>query len=278
MKKTTTSRALHMDMLTLGSEQVPLVVRHNPRARRFIVRVDMTSGAVHVTTPNKRNVKGALAFARGHADWIAAQRNLVPTAEPFCTGAKVPVRGVMHTIRHIAGDTRSAGGRRRVVTQNISAETGDAELLVVGDVAFLSRRVADWLKAQAKADLNQAVLAHASKLDVRPSRITVRDQSSRWGSCSSTRALSFSWRLILTPPRVLDYVAAHEVAHLRHMNHGLQFWKTVAQLMPDYRGAIRWLETEGPALHRFGSGNSGGSAGFGAPGRPFEYQNTKVIK
>ncbi len=256
MKKTTPSRALHLDMLTLGPEQVPLVVRHNPRARRFIVRVDMTSGAVHVTTPNKRNVKGALAFARDHADWIAAQRELVPTAEPFCPGAQVPVRGVIHTIKHVTQDMRAGERRRRVVTQRPVSETSGPELLVAGDARFLSRRVTDWLKAQAKADLNQAVLVHAAKLDVRPSRITVRDQSSRWGSCSSTRALSFSWRLIFAPPHVLDYVAAHEVAHLRHMNHGLQFWKTVALLMPDYRNAIRWLEKDGPALHRYGSGQA----------------------
>ncbi len=237
-------------MLTLGGEQVPLVVRHNPRARRYIVRVDMTSGAVHVTTPNKRNVSGAVAFAREHADWIASQRELVPKAEPFCDGADVPVRGVPHTIRHV---NARAGTGRHTVTQTHNAATGEAELLVGGDIAFLSRRVTDWLKAQAKADLNKAVLAHAAKLGVRPSRITVRDQSTRWGSCSSSRALSFSWRLIFAPAPVLDYVAAHEVAHLRHMDHGLQFWKTVAFLTTDFRAPIRWLEKEGPALHRYGS-------------------------
>ncbi len=243
------SRALHMDTLALSGEQVPLVVRHNPRARRFIVRVDMTTGAVHVTTPNKRNVKGAIAFARDHADWIAEQRAQVVHGEPFCDGALIPVRGALHRIRHVS-TKRGAVSVHKAVGDNLP------ELHVCGDVSFLPRRVNDWLRQQAKSDLNERVLAHAQKLNVRPSRITVRDQSSRWGSCSSSRALSFSWRLILVPPAVLDYVAAHEVAHLVHMNHGPHFWQAVATLIPDYRGAMRWLETEGPALHKYGNSPS----------------------
>ncbi len=243
MKKT--SRALHMDTLSLRGEQVPLVVRHNPRARRFIVRVDMTTGAVHVTTPNKRNVKAAISFAHSHADWLIEQRAHVAPAEPFCDGALVPVRGVPHRIRHIEN--------QRCAVQRVSHDTDMLpELHVGGDISFLPRRVTDWLKREAKHDLNQCVLAHAAKLNVRPSRVTVRDQSSRWGSCSSTRALSFSWRLIFAPADVLDYVAAHEVAHLVHMNHGPQFWRVVETLVPSYAQAVRWLETEGPALHKYG--------------------------
>lgn len=246
MTKSPTSRALHMDTLAISGEQVPLVVRHNPRARRFIVRVDMTTGAVHVTTPNKRNVKGAVAFARGHAKWIAEQRQQVAPGEPFRDGAILPVRGIQHVIRHV-------GCARGAVHQRTPAEGDMAELCVSGDVTFLPRRVTDWLRREVKNDLNESVLRHATKLGVRPARITVRDQSSRWGSCSSTRALSFSWRLILTPPEVLDYVAAHEVAHLVHMNHEPEFWRIVAQLIPDYCTTMRWLETEGPALHKYGN-------------------------
>ncbi len=240
-----TSRALHMDTLSLGGETVPLVVRHNPRARRLIVRVDMTTGAVHVTTPNKRNVKAAISFAHSHSDWLIEQRKHVARAEPFCDGAFVPVRGIPHRICHVEN--------QRCAVQQIAPQAGEvAELRVGGDISFLPRRVTDWLKHQAKSDLNKCVLAHAAKLNVRPSRVTVRDQTSRWGSCSSTRALSFSWRLIFAPMDVLDYVAAHEVAHLRHMNHGPQFWQVVETLVPAYPQAVRWLETEGPALHKYG--------------------------
>ena len=243
MKKT--SRALHMDTLSLHGEQVPLVVRHNPRARRLIVRVNMTTGAVHVTTPNKRNVKAAISFAHSHADWLIEQRKHVALAEPFCDGALVPVRGVQHRIRHVEN--------QRCAVERVEQNDSDmAELHVGGDVSFLPRRVTDWLKQQAKSDLNQCVLTHATKLNVRPSRVTVRDQSSRWGSCSSTRALSFSWRLIFAPTDVLDYVAAHEVAHLLHMNHGPHFWRVVETLLPSYAQAVTWLESEGPALHKYG--------------------------
>ena len=242
---TKTSRALHMDTLSLRGEQVPLVVRHNPRARRFIVRVDMTTGAVHVTTPNKRNVKAAISFAHSHADWLIEQRKHVTFAEPFCDGALIPVRGTLHLIRHVES--------QRSAVMCVPQGEGDMpELHVGGDISFLPRRVTDWLKRQAKIDLNQSVLTHAAVLNVRPSRVTVRDQSSRWGSCSSTRALSFSWRLVFAPTDVLDYVAAHEVAHLVHMNHGPQFWRTVENLVPTYSQAVRWLETEGPALHKYG--------------------------
>lgn len=246
MTKPLTSRALHMDTLCVSGEQVPLVVRHNPRAHRFIVRVDMTTGAVHVTTPNKRNVKGAIAFAHAHAEWIAEQRKHVDPAEPFCHGATLPIRGVPHVIRHLAS-------ARGAVHQCASETGGNRELRIAGEAAFLPRRVKDWLRREGKSDLNGSVLRHATRLGVRPARITVRDQSSRWGSCSSTRALSFSWRLILAPPEVLDYVCAHEVAHLVHMNHEPAFWRVVANLEPEYRAAMRWLESKGPALHKYGN-------------------------
>eukprot|EP00435_Cladocopium_sp_Y103_P077818 s1_g1557.t1 len=165
-----------MDTLSLRGEKVPLVVRHNPRARRLIVRVDMTTGAVHVTTPNKRNVKAAISFAHSHSDWLIEQRKHVARAEPFCDGAFVPVRGTPHRIRHVEN--------QRCAVQQIEPQAGNlAELHVGGDISFLPRRVTDWLKHQAKSDLNECVLAHAAKLNVRPSRVTVRDQTSRWGSC-----------------------------------------------------------------------------------------------
>ncbi len=246
MIKLPTSRALHMDTLSISGEQVPLVVKHNPQAHRFIVRVDMITGAVHVTTPSKRNIKRAVAFAHSHAGWIAEQRKHVDPAEPFCDGATLPIRGVRHVIRHIACT-------RRAVHQHTPEAGGYEELRIGGEAAFLPRRVKDWLRREVKSDLNERVLHHATKLGVRPARITVRDQSSRWGSCSSTRALSFSWRLILAPREVLDYVAAHEVAHLVHMNHEPAFWRVVGSLAPDYRATMRWLESKGPTLHKYGN-------------------------
>jgi hypothetical protein len=111
----------------------------------------------------------------------------------------------------------------------------------------------DWFKRQAHADLKLRVDIHAKRLGLSPKRISVRDQSTRWGSCSSTGALSFSWRLILAPPFVLDYLAAHEVAHLQEMNHGPNFWALVARTMPRQGEARDWLHAHGSHLHAFGA-------------------------
>jgi len=124
-------------------------------------------------------------------------------------------------------------------------------LRVSGEPAHAPRRLADWLKAEARADLSERVAHHADVLGVAPKRISVRDQSTRWGSCSCTGSLSFSWRLIFAPGFVLDYVAAHEVAHLREMNHGPRFWRLVRDTMPEMNAARRWLREYGAELHRF---------------------------
>ncbi len=131
-------------------------------------------------------------------------------------------------------------------------ESGDKILCVAGDSEFIDRRVHDFLKREARRALTDASHRYADVLGVKVKRITIRDQSSRWGSCTSAGALSFSWRLILAPPYVLDYLAAHEVAHLVEMNHSARFWKVVAKICPATERAKRWLDTHGNDLHRYG--------------------------
>jgi hypothetical protein len=111
--------------------------------------------------------------------------------------------------------------------------------------------VLDWLKREARRKIDERVSWYAEQLGVRPRRITIRDTSSRWGSCSSARSLSFSWRLILAPPAVLDYVVAHEVAHLRELNHKPRFWRLVASLGPEVDDSQAWLSEHGALLHRY---------------------------
>ena len=113
------------------------------------------------------------------------------------------------------------------------------------------RRLLDFLKREARRVLDTRVTEFSTRIGVQPKRITVRDTASRWGSCSTTRAISFSWRLILAPPFVLDYVVAHEVAHLKHMNHGARFWNLVRELVPDVEKPQAWLNKNGPLLHRY---------------------------
>jgi predicted metal-dependent hydrolase len=125
-------------------------------------------------------------------------------------------------------------------------------LCVAGETPHIARRIEDYLKAAARTDLQAAVAAHAARLAVRPRSLTLRDPVSRWGSCSSSGALSFSWRLILAPTHVLDYLAAHEVAHLTHMNHSAKFWAVVHRLSADVDRAEAWLNAHGSQLHRYG--------------------------
>jgi predicted metal-dependent hydrolase len=123
---------------------------------------------------------------------------------------------------------------------------------VAGGFEHLDRRVHDFLKREARRDLQKAAERYADVLDVKVKRLSIRDQSSRWGSCTSSGSLSFSWRLILAPPFVLDYLAAHEVAHLVEMNHSPRFWKIVGRICNHVERAKRWLDAEGNDLHRYG--------------------------
>jgi predicted metal-dependent hydrolase len=143
-------------------------------------------------------------------------------------------------------------------------------LTVAGEPEHAPRRLLDWLKRQAHQDLRNRVAVHAGRLDLTPARIFVRDQTTRWGSCSTTGALSFSWRLVLAPPFVLDYLAAHEVAHLAHMNHGPRFWAVVERIMPRHEEARAWLRKHGASLHRYGAEGMVASSANRSPKRSIE--------
>jgi predicted metal-dependent hydrolase len=162
---------------------------------------------------------------------------------PFAPGATIPLRGEPHRIVH-------RHGMRGTVWTEIE---GDERLLcVAGELPHLARRVGDFLKREARCDLEAAGRKYCAELGVTARRVTVRDQASRWGSCSTGGMLSFSWRLIFAPPYVLDYLAAHEVAHLVEMNHSPRFWRLVGRICPDVQRAKAWLDAHGTDLHRYG--------------------------
>jgi predicted metal-dependent hydrolase len=220
-------------------------VRRHPQARRYTLRIQAATREVILTIPPRGSFKEARAFAEKHGGWIAARLGRLPAAVPFRHGTVVPLRGVDHRIEH------RRGARGTVWSEH--AANGERLLCVAGDAPHVGRRVADHLKREAKRDLDAATRRYAQKLGVTVRRVSIRDQSSRWGSCSTTGVLSYSWRLILAPPYVLDYLAAHEVAHLVEMNHSPRFWRTVLAMCPDTRRAKVWLDTHGAGLHRFGA-------------------------
>jgi len=219
-------------------------VRRHPQARRYTLRVQAATREVVLTIPPRGSLKEARAFAQKHVGWIAARVGRLPAAAPFVHGASVPVRGLAHRIEH-------RRGARGTVWGELSPD-GTRLLCVAGEAPHVGRRITDHLKREVKRDLEAACRRYADELGVRVRRVSIRDQASRWGSCSSNGVLSFSWRLILAPPFVLDYLAAHEVAHLVEMNHSPRFWRTVLSVCPDTRRAKTWLDAHGAELHRYG--------------------------
>jgi len=220
-----------------------VALRRHAKARRYTLRVQAATRAVVLTMPTRGSVREAKAFAQRNGAWIAARLKRLPQAIPFDDGITLPLRGVPHTIVH------RPGARGTAWTE--AGKVG-AILCVAGGRAHLTRRVRDFLKKEARRDLDAASRRYAAELGVKIKRISVRDQASRWGSCTADGVLSYSWRLILAPPHVLGYLAAHEVAHLVELNHSARFWRVVARICPDFERAKSWLSAQGNALHRYG--------------------------
>jgi predicted metal-dependent hydrolase len=237
-----TSDGLHHIEL-LNGEMAPLAVRRSARARRISLRIDPAGGQVVLTLPEHVGIGEGLAFAEQQSGWISGRLATLPPRVRFDDGAKIPILGETHVIRHEPG--ARAGVWRASGT-----------LWVSGAEDFIERRVSDFLKAEARREIRprtQEKYARLSARQARPlGRVTLRDTSSRWGSCSPRGDLNFSWRLVLAPESVLDYVVAHEVAHLAHMDHSPRFWKVCAELTETVEEPRRWLRRNAARLLRYG--------------------------
>lgn len=233
----------HLELVTDAGD-VAVVVRRDRRARNYTLRLRNASGTPVLTMPMYGSLNEARAFLERNVGWLAQQLEKAPPPRPIADGAEIPLRGVLHLIRHVP-DKRG--------TVSVANEDGTPILVVAGDAAHIRRRVFDFLRREARRDIEPAALGYASKLGVRPKAIRIRDTITRWGSCSAAGELSFSFRLVMAPPFVLDYLAAHEAAHLREMNHSRRFWRLVEELCPEHARARRWLMREGQALHAVGA-------------------------
>lgn len=222
------------DPVLPGDPPIAIRLRRSGRARRISLRISQLDGRVTLTLPSYVAEAEALDFARSKEDWIRdhlSQRAPEILIEP---GAELPFAGAPHQIRTGAGrGVQHDAGVITVPARNPTA------------------RLRAWLREQARAQLVGASDFYAQRLGRSYSRITLRDTRSRWGSCSSQGALMYSWRLILAPPEILRYVAAHEVAHLEEMNHSQAFWDCVHDIHGPYEAPRRWLRQEGNALHRY---------------------------
>jgi predicted metal-dependent hydrolase len=227
------------ELLTLPNGPALIEWRRSSRARRVSLRIDPRGGAVVVTLPPRAGRTAGMALLMSHAEWVSERLAALPGAIAFVDGAVLPLHGADHHVRH------QPAGRGAVAIVG-------RDIVVAGEAASLARRLGDFLRTEARRRFVDLVADKAALAGVAPRRVTVKDTRSRWGSCAANRDLAFSWRLVMAPPYVQDYVAAHEVAHLRHMNHGARFWALVAQLTPHTDAAMIWLREHGPRLLRVG--------------------------
>src|SRR3569833_2075518 len=227
-----------------GSQIYSVRLRRHRRARRYTLRIHPSDREAILTMPPRGTIADAKDFAQRHGGWIAARLGRLPKAAPFLPGTVLPLRGIAHRIVHRAGQ------RGTVWTE--TRDNGERILCVAGGLAHAERRVHDFLKREVRRDLHKATQFYADELGVKVKRLSIRDQSSRWGSCTSAGFLSFSWRLIHAPPYVLDYQTTHEVAHLVEMNLSARFWRVCGKVCPSMERAKKWLDTYGNDLHRYG--------------------------
>lgn len=217
-----------------GNPPIEVTLRRSARARRLVLRVSRLDGRVTLTLPVHVSERKALDFARTREEWLRAALSDLSPAEAVGLGTRLPVLGEEVTLAPGGGrGPRRAGNLLQVPP----GRPGPA--------------AAAFLKALARDRLAEASDRHAARLGRPYAALRLRDTRSRWGSCSSQGVLMYSWRLAMAPAPVLDYVAAHEVAHLAHMDHSPAFWEVVAHLCPDHARHRRWLRENGGALHRF---------------------------
>ncbi len=242
-RRPTTPPTAHVD-ISHGGEVFRVALKRLASSRRFTLRVRAATRDVVLTMPERSSTQSAREFAERHAAWIGVRLARLPKPVSFEPRSVMPLRGVDHRIVHCPS-------LRGVVW--VDADESGPMLCVSGDRAHVARRVADFLKKEARKDIERAVARHTKTLGLTARSVTLRDTTSRWGSCSSTGGLNFSWRLILAPTFVLDYLAAHEVAHFVHMNHSSAFWRVARRLFPETDKAEAWLKTRGASLHRYGA-------------------------
>ncbi len=225
--------------IVVDGREIAVTLKRNARARRLILRPDAAGTGASVTLPPGSSTASALAFVEERSHWLMQQLDRYDAAIPFRAGERIPYLGEEYEIR------QSRARRGTVICE-------DGLLFVSGGPEHLARRLTDWFKAQARERISRLADEKTSELNLKRGRISIRDTRSRWGSCSSTGSLNFSWRLIMAPEWVLDYVVAHEVSHLVEHNHSPAFWAVVDTLTMHASAGRKWLSDNGGKLHRYG--------------------------
>lgn len=229
-------------------QTIAVRVRVYAKARNFRLRVT-SNGEPVLSVPARGNIKDAKEFLNRQKGWLAKKLDERPKLVAFVEGAKFPIRAQIYQI----SGTGKSRGQVEILTHEREILLKNPKLRVPGGEKHMARRLRDWLKKEAYGDLEKASQHHAKTLGVSFLSISIKGQSSRWGSCSSSGRINYNWRLIMAPEFVLDYVAAHEVAHLCEMNHSKAFWDKVLQTLPDMVRGRDWLKENGNQLMAYGA-------------------------
>lgn len=217
-------------------------IKESTRARRLALRLDTHERLFHLVIPRGVSLRKALRFAEEHEDWMQEQLSELPEPIPLGNGAVVPVLGQNRTLK-ISYDS---------TLKRTSISMIEKEIFVKTNLDDPKPRIVRFLRKQAKEALSMMAQEKAVQIDRKINSISVKDTKSRWGSCSEDNNLSFSWRLILAPFEAIDYVVAHEVAHLVHLDHSKAFWNLCRELSEDYMEGKYWMDNHGKELMRWG--------------------------
>jgi len=226
--------------LDVAGRLMPLTIKQHDRATRITLRIEPGGRALKMTVPKGLAAREVNAFLDRHQGWLLTKLAKFSTDASLRDGGEILFRGVKHRIEHT--------GSLRGLTEAVMVD-GKPVLHVSGMPEHIGRRIATFLKKEARTDLERLSRLHAGSIKAPIRSISMKDTRSRWGSCSSEGNLSFSWRIVMAPPSVIDYLAAHEVAHLKEMNHGPHFWALCKKLCPHMEEAKSWLKRHGSQLH-----------------------------
>jgi len=219
---------------------MPLTIKQHDRATRITLRIEPGGRALKMTVPKGLAAREVNAFLDRHQGWLLTKLAKFSTETNLRHGGEILFRGIKHRIEHT--------GSLRGLTEAVVVD-GRSVLRVSGLPEHIGRRIAAFFKKEARVDLERLSRMHAASIKAPIRSISMKDTRSRWGSCSSEGNLSFSWRIVMAPPSVVDYLAAHEVAHLKEMNHGPHFWALCKKLCPHMEEAKSWLKRQGSQLH-----------------------------
>lgn len=241
LKSPARPKAPQQRTVDVAGRSLPITIRENLRATRITLRIEPGGKALRLTIPHGLHHREVDDFLDRHNGWLRTRLEKFSTDQSLRHGGQVNIRGVSHRIE--------LTGSLRGLTQTMVTDEGENVLRVSGLEEHTGRRISAFLKKEARADLERLVAVHAKRVGKPVRSLSMKDTRSRWGSCSYDGNLSFSWRIVMAPESVIDYLAAHEVAHLREMNHGPKFWSLCKQLCPHMDEAKSWLKRHGSQLH-----------------------------